>query len=41
MSWTQPPSTDPIRIQSVPGRYPNWAASVGPISGPGPAMAAK
>ena len=20
MSWTQPPSTEPIRIQSVPGR---------------------
>jgi hypothetical protein len=40
-SCTQPPSTAPAMIQSVPGRYPNWAASTGPTSGPGPAMAAK
>jgi len=25
----------------APGRNPNWAASVGPTSGPGPAIAAK
>ncbi len=40
-SWTHPASTAPKTIQSVPGRYPNCAASVGPTSGPGPAMAAK
>ena len=40
-SWTAPPSTTPTRIQSAPGRKPNWAASVGPTSGPGPAIAAK
>src|SRR5262249_29439350 len=40
-SCTAPPSTTPITIQIVPGRYPNWAASTGPTSGPGPAMAAK
>ena len=28
-------------IQSAPGRNPNCAASVGPTSGPGPAIAAK
>ena len=41
MSCTAPPSTTPINIQSVPGRYPNCAASTGPTSGPGPEMAAK
>ena len=41
MSCTHPPSTAPTMIHSVPGRYPNCAASVGPTSGPGPAMAAK
>ena len=41
ISCTAPPTTAPIRIQIVPGRYPNCAASVGPISGPGPAIAAK
>ena len=40
-SCTAPPSTTPTRIQRAPGRKPNWAASVGPTSGPGPAMAAK
>ncbi len=40
-SCTAPPSTTPKRIHNVPGRKPNCAASVGPISGPGPAMAAK
>ena len=29
MSCTQPPSTAPTSIHSVPGRYPNCAASVG------------
>jgi hypothetical protein len=32
---------DADTIQSAPGRKPNCAASVGPTSGPGPAMAAK
>ena len=40
-SCMQPPSTAPAMIQSVPGRYPNCAASTGPTNGPGPAMAAK
>ena len=40
-SCTPPPSVAPIRIQSVPGRYPNCAASTGPTNGPGPAIAAK
>jgi hypothetical protein len=40
-SCTAPPSTTPTMIQSAPGRNPNCAASVGPTSGPGPAMAAK
>ena len=40
-SCTQPPRTAPINIHKVPGRKPNWAASVGPIKGPGPAIAAK
>ena len=29
------------RSRGSPGRKPNWAASVGPISGPGPAIQAK
>ena len=37
----QPKKITPTRIHSVPGRKPNCAASVGPTSGPGPAMAAK
>ncbi len=41
MSCTAPPRVAPIRIQSVPGRNPNCAASTGPTSGPGPAIAAK
>ncbi len=41
MSWTAPPKADPIRIQRKPGRYPNCAASMGPMSGPAPAIAAK
>ena len=40
-SCTAPPSTTPTTIQRMPGRKPNCAASVGPTSGPGPAMAAK
>ncbi len=40
-SCTAPPSATPTMIQMTPGRYPNCAASVGPTSGPGPAMAAK
>ena len=40
-SCTAPPTTAPMMIQSVPGKYPNCAASTGPTSGPGPAMAAK
>ena len=40
-SCTAPPKTPPIMIQRVPGKYPNCAASTGPTSGPGPAMAAK
>ena len=40
-SCTAPASTAPIRIQIRPGAKPNWAASVGPTSGPAPAMAAK
>ncbi len=41
MSCTAPPSATPTMIQSAPGRNPNCAASVGPTSGPGPAIAAK
>ena len=41
MSWTPPISTAPRTIQRKPGRNPNCAASVGPISGPGPAIQAK
>ncbi len=40
-SWTQPASTAPTSSQISPGAKPNWAASVGPTSGPAPAMAAK
>ena len=40
-SWTQPASTAPINSHRKPGANPNWAASVGPTSGPAPAMAAK
>jgi hypothetical protein len=40
-SCTAPPSTTPRISQRVPGRKPNWAASVGPISGPAPEIAAK
>ena len=41
MSWTPPISTAPRTIQRKPGRKPNWAARVGPMSGPGPAIQAK
>ena len=41
MSCTAPPSAEPISIHKNPGRYPNCAASIGPINGPAPAMAAK
>ena len=41
MSCTPPPRVAPIKIQSVPGKNPNCAASTGPTSGPGPAIAAK
>jgi hypothetical protein len=40
-SWTAPPSTTPMISQRRPGRNPNCAASTGPISGPGPLIAAK
>ncbi len=40
-SCTAPPSSAPIRIHNVPGRYPNCAASTGPTKGPGPLMEAK
>jgi len=40
-SCTAPPRTTPMTSHSVPGRNPNWAASVGPTSGPAPAIAAK
>ncbi len=40
-SWTQPARTAPNTIQKNPGANPNWAARVGPTSGPAPAMAAK
>jgi hypothetical protein len=38
-SCTHPAKTAAIS-HSVPGKYPNCAARVGPTSGPGPAMAA-
>ena len=41
MSCTAPPSTTPTISQSVPGRNPNCAASVGPTSGPAPEIAEK
>ena len=41
MSWTAPAKMTPATIQMVPGRYPIWAASTGPTSGPAPAIAAK
>ena len=40
-SCTAPPRATPTMIQIAPGRKPNCAASVGPTSGPGPAIAAK
>jgi hypothetical protein len=40
-SCTAPPRTTPTINQRVPGRKPNCAASVGPMSGPAPAIAAK
>ena len=40
-SCTHPQITAPIRIHKNPGANPNCAASVGPISGPAPAIAAK
>ena len=41
MSWTAPARQTPATSQSRPGAKPNWRASTGPISGPGPAIAAK
>ena len=41
MSCTAPPRTTPTMSQSVPGRKPNCAASVGPTSGPAPEIAEK
>ena len=41
MSCTPPPRVAPIKIQRVPGKKPNCAASTGPTNGPGPAIAAK
>src|SRR5258708_5605178 len=40
-SCTQPASTAPINIQRNPGANPNCAASVGPTSGPTPAISAQ
>ncbi len=40
-SCTHPAKAAPAISHSVPGKYPNCAASVGPTSGPGPAIAAK
>ena len=40
-SCTAPPRVAPIRIHNIPGKNPNCAASTGPTSGPGPAIAAK
>jgi len=40
-SCTAPPRTTPPISQSVPGRNPNCAASVGPINGPAPEIAEK
>ena len=40
-SCTHPANAQPAINHSVPGKYPNCAASVGPTSGPGPAIAAK
>ncbi len=40
-SCTHPANAQPAISHSVPGKYPNCAASVGPTSGPGPAIAAK
>ena len=40
-SWTAPPSAAPNRIHNAPGRYPNCAASTGPIRGPEAEIAAK
>src|SRR5215470_16706731 len=40
-SWTHPANAAPAISHNVPGKYPNCAASVGPTSGPGPAIAAK
>ena len=40
-SCTAPPSVAPMSIHSSPGMKPNCAASTGPTSGPGPAIAAK
>ncbi len=41
ISCTAPATTAPMSIQMRPGRYPNCAASTGPINGPAPAIAAK
>ena len=41
LSWTAPPSVAPTRSHNMPGKKPNCAASTGPTSGPGPALAAK
>jgi hypothetical protein len=40
-SWTAPPKITPAISHIVPGRNPNCAASVGPISGPAPEIAEK
>src|ERR1041385_5841645 len=40
-SWTAPAMQAPMTIQMKPGRKPHCEARTGPISGPGPAMAAK
>ena len=40
-SWTAPPRQTPMTSHVSPGRYPNCAASTGPIRGPAPVIAAK
>jgi hypothetical protein len=41
MSCTAPARQTPTTSQTSPGRYPNWIASTGPMSGPAPEIAAK
>ncbi len=41
MSCTAPARQTPTTSQIRPGRYPNWIARTGPMSGPAPEIAAK